>query len=94
MNIHDLKIWPIFFESVVAGHKKCEVRKDDRDFNVGDTLNLHEWDPETKKYTGAKVTVKVTHILRGGVFAEMTNPVTGVCAMETDGKFEIATTQA
>ena len=33
-------------------------------------------------------------ILRGGVFAEMTNAVTGVCAIEKDGRFEIAVAQA
>jgi len=33
-------------------------------------------------------------ILRGGVFAEMTNAVTGVCAVEKDGRFEIAVAQA
>ena len=33
-------------------------------------------------------------ILRRGVFAEMTNPVTGVCAFESEGGFEIALAQA
>ncbi|MGD1001091.1 MAG: IMP cyclohydrolase [Candidatus Brocadiia bacterium] len=33
-------------------------------------------------------------IFRGGVFAEMTNAVTGVCAIEKDGRFEIAVAQA
>jgi IMP cyclohydrolase len=33
-------------------------------------------------------------ILRGGVFAEMTNAVTGVCAIEKNGEFEIAVAQA
>jgi IMP cyclohydrolase len=33
-------------------------------------------------------------ILRGGVFAEMTHAVTGVCAIEKDGRFEIAVAQA
>jgi IMP cyclohydrolase len=33
-------------------------------------------------------------ILRGGVFAEMSNAVTGVCAIEKDGRFEIAVAQA
>ena len=33
-------------------------------------------------------------ILRGGVFAEMSNAVTGVCAIEMDGRFEIAVAQA
>jgi IMP cyclohydrolase len=32
-------------------------------------------------------------ILRGGVFAEMSNAVTGVCAMEKDGRFEVAMAQ-
>jgi IMP cyclohydrolase len=33
-------------------------------------------------------------ILHGGVFAEMTHAVTGVCAIEKDGRFEIAVAQA
>ena len=33
-------------------------------------------------------------ILRGGVFAEMSNAVTGVCAIEKDGRFEIAMAQS
>lgn len=33
-------------------------------------------------------------VLRGGVFAEMTQPVTGVCALETQDGYEIAATQA
>jgi IMP cyclohydrolase len=32
-------------------------------------------------------------ILRGGVFAEMSHAVTGVCAIEKEGRFEIAVSQ-
>lgn len=33
-------------------------------------------------------------VLRGGVFAKMTHPVTGVCALETRDGFDVAATQA
>ena len=39
---HELKILPEQFWSVVAGHKKAELRKNDRDFKVGDTIILWE----------------------------------------------------
>ena len=68
MNLHDLKCWPEYFEMVKAGLKKFELRRNDRDFNVGDTLNLHEWDPDLKKYTGKKLVAKVTYMLRGPAF--------------------------
>ena len=32
---HDLKILPQYFEAVIKGRKKFELRKNDRDFNVG-----------------------------------------------------------
>lgn len=47
-----------------------ELRKDDRGYEVGDILCLHEWDPESQAYTNDKraVEVVVTHIVRGGQF--------------------------
>jgi Domain of unknown function (DUF3850) len=42
---HDLKTWPRFFEAVASGAKPFEWRKDDRDYRVGDILNLREWAP-------------------------------------------------
>jgi len=43
---HELKCHPIYFERIVSGQKKFEVRKNDRNFQVGDTLLLKEYDPE------------------------------------------------
>jgi hypothetical protein len=62
---HDLKIWPRFFEDVVSGKKRYEVRVDDRWFRLGDLLNLREYDPKKSDYTGRTVSVIVTHITYG-----------------------------
>ena len=45
MTVHELKIWPEFFEPVASGVKTFEVRRDDRGFAVGDRLRLREWEP-------------------------------------------------
>jgi len=68
MATHDLKTWPEHFQKVKKGLKKVELRKNDRDFQIGDGLNLEEWDPETEKYTGDKKYMIVSHILHGGQF--------------------------
>lgn len=59
---HDLKIHPEHFAPVKCGVKTCEIRKDDRDYKVGDFLCLNEWDPKTESYSGDLVHAKVTHI--------------------------------
>lgn len=38
--IHELKIREVRFDRVASGEKRAEVRKHDRDFQVGDTLRL------------------------------------------------------
>ena len=58
--IHALKIDPQYFEAVRSGKKRFELRKDDRDFRVGDYLALNEWDD---RYTGRTELVKVTYIM-------------------------------
>ena len=55
------KIWPEYFELIKQGKKKYESRLADFDVDVGDTLVLREWDPETKEYTGRELKKKVTH---------------------------------
>lgn len=36
--VHELKIAPEYFKDVRTGLKKFEIRKNDRDFKVGDRL--------------------------------------------------------
>lgn len=55
--IHELKTWPPYFDDVASGVKTVELRReDDRNFEVGDTLILREWDPsripESVQYDG------------------------------------------
>ena len=59
-----LKTWPEYFEAVRTEKKTFEVRSiEDRDFMVGDMLDLQEWCPKKKKYTGRSCTVKVSYVL-------------------------------
>jgi hypothetical protein len=43
--------------------KNFEVRLNDRDYKVRDILNLREWNPNTKKYSGLYITREVKCIL-------------------------------
>lgn len=75
MITHDLKTWPEFFEAIWEGKKLFELRKNDRNFRVGDLLCLREWNPDTREYTGRHVYTSVTFILTGGKFGLPKNMV-------------------
>ena len=68
MTEHELKVWIEYFNPLLSGDKTFEVRKDDRDFAVGDSLYLREYDSEKKKFTGRKIFKTVTYIMRGPAF--------------------------
>jgi hypothetical protein len=68
MKTHTLKTWNDYFDDIAFGDKSFEVRKDDRNYEVGDTLILQRYNPNTKEYDGCEVSVKVKYILRGGSF--------------------------
>jgi len=46
MKNHFLKTWPIYYERILNGQKTFEVRKNDRDFQAGDTVTLAEFHPD------------------------------------------------
>lgn len=58
------KCWPEYFQHILDGHKKFEVRLADFDCHIGDTLVLQEYDPRTKEYTGREMRRKVTYIIK------------------------------
>ena len=45
MTEHILKTWYSFFPDLLSGAKTAEVRRNDRDYQVGDTLILRERKP-------------------------------------------------
>lgn len=63
MNRHELKTWPKYFAAVRSGQKRFEIRRNDRDFKVGDILVLSEFDPATDTYTGQTEERQVTFLL-------------------------------
>lgn len=44
--IHHLKIWPEFYQRVLDGSKRFEVRRNDRHFQCGDVVVLNEYNPK------------------------------------------------
>lgn len=60
---HELKTWPEYFQAILSGEKKFEIRKADRAFRVGDRLHLREYFPNARTYSGRELTVEVTYIL-------------------------------
>jgi uncharacterized protein YqfB (UPF0267 family) len=68
MKTHDLKIAPQNFAPVYAGVKTAELRKNDRDYQVGDLLKLREF--SDGEYTGSFVIREVTHVTDVSFVAE------------------------
>lgn len=61
--VHTLKTVNPYFEDVLNQHKMFEVRKNDRDFQVGDFLILQEYDSKREVYLGRKIKCVITYIL-------------------------------
>lgn len=61
LDVHEVKSWPEFFEAVWIGHKPFEIRKDDRDYKVGDALTLREWCPMLKRFLGRVIVAEITY---------------------------------
>jgi ASC-1-like (ASCH) protein len=63
---HNLKTLPPYFDDVKSGKKNFELRRNDRDFQEGDTLILEEYNPcnELFGYTGRVVQAKVSYVLK------------------------------
>ncbi len=58
------KVWPEYFEKILEGVKKFELRLADFECKVGDILVLKEWNSKTKRYTGRSLEKEVTYIAK------------------------------
>lgn len=66
---HELKILPQYFNSVIRGDKRAELRKNDRDYQVGDVLILREW-TEAHGYSGMVTAHIISDVCDVGFIAE------------------------
>lgn len=66
MTEHEIKCWSEFFFRTWMGQKTFELRKNDRDYQVGDTVVMREWDDGG--YMGRKITGKIVYLIEGGRF--------------------------
>lgn len=63
MKVHKLKILPEYYNAQIEGKKNFEIRKNDRNYQIGDWLLLKEYNPKIKKFTERKVMVEITILL-------------------------------
>lgn len=75
-KVHEIKIGASFFAEVVGGIKGFELRKNDRDYHVGDFLKMMEYNHGEQ--TGRFVVVEVTYMLEN-----YTGLIEGFCIMQT-----------
>lgn len=63
MKVHELKCDPKYFQAIYNGVKSFEIRINDRNFLVGDSLYLREYNRETQCYSGRYVIKRITYIV-------------------------------
>ena len=59
-KVHHVKSWPQYFVRIKEGQRTHDLRRNDRDFQVGDTMVLAEFDPQAQNYTGQTCEVEIT----------------------------------
>lgn len=64
VNEHELKITKDNFDAIVKGQKTFELRRNDRNYEVGDILLLRDWDDNLKEFSGLSYRVRVMYILK------------------------------
>jgi len=87
--VHELKSDNAVFQAAVRGVKNFEIRKNDRNFEVGDLLLLRETAYTGQqmaeqgmpvRYTGEMLLLKVLYILHGPAYGL----AEGLCIMSTE----------
>lgn len=73
---HHVKTVQPFFDAVWKGLKSFELRKNDRDYRVGDSFLQYEWNVETGQPGGRVVYAKIKYILQNETWLQP-----GVCAL-------------
>lgn len=58
----EIKILPEYFQDVWDKKKNFELRKNDRDYQVGKTVCMREWNGT--QYTGSFLVRQITYVLK------------------------------
>lgn len=61
-RVHNVRSWSHFFQAIKAGVKTHDLRKNDRGYQVGDHLLLHEYNNIDGCTTGERICVEITYI--------------------------------
>jgi hypothetical protein len=61
-EVHHVKSWAHFFDAIKAGQKTHDLRKNDRDYKIGDQLWLKRYDNINGGYTGETLLVNITYM--------------------------------
>jgi len=59
---HDLKCDAEYFDKVASGDKNFELRFNDRDFQVDETITLHRFIKDS--FTGSSLKKRITYVLK------------------------------
>lgn len=78
MKVHDLKILPEHYMNILNGNKSFELRKNDRNYHVGDFLRLREWE---RNYTGKLINAKITYVLEDETYLQKGYVALGIKVM-------------
>ncbi len=62
-KIYELKLYPQYYKAIFSGEKTFELRKNDKDYQVGDILKIREWDGEN--FTGHSMMVRISYVQKG-----------------------------
>ncbi len=64
MQHHDLKLFTKYFQPVVDGELRSRVCPNDRQYEVGDIVTLHEGQPGINgfEYTGRTVSARISFV--------------------------------
>ena len=86
---HELKILTEYLLPILKGIKRFEVRKNDRDYKVGDILHLTQFFPSTRDeeahYGSIDIAVRVTYILSNPEYVKDDYVILGIEPLkETD----------
>ena len=67
---HELKTAFPYFQDIWERKKTFEIRKNDRNFKVGDKLHLKEYNIHTYTYSGRYITAEILYVMGGQIYCK------------------------